>query len=75
MSINGVSTEGLQHNQVIQMLMIFYVMYLQVGDKILSINGVSTEGLQHNQVIQMLKSAEDSVTLQLTQGILNSQFY
>ena len=46
-------------------------MYLQVGDKILSINGVSTEGLQHNQVIQMLKSAEDSVTLQVTQGILN----
>ena len=57
------------------MLMIFYVMYLQVGDKILSINGVSTEGLQHNQVIQMLKSAEDSVTLQVTQGILNSQFH
>lgn len=41
---------------------------LKVGDKILSINGVSTEGMNHDQVVSLLKSSNDSITLQVTQG-------
>jgi C-terminal processing protease CtpA/Prc len=45
------------------------MIYLQVGDKILSINGVSTDGMNHEQVVNLLKSSTDSITLQVTQGI------
>ncbi|XP_053394216.1 multiple PDZ domain protein-like isoform X9 [Mercenaria mercenaria] len=41
---------------------------LKVGDKILSINGVNTEGMNHEQVVNLLKSSNDSITLQVTQG-------